>query len=144
MKQATLALALAAVFLLASCGKESSRPLTQADSLRAINETMQYRRDAEEFFRDSPSSPFKTEPAVPYEGIRWFPPDPGYYFLTKLVRSERPETVVVIGTKGEPRNQLRIGYFPVSIEGKEYRLNVYKFTDADIRRHPQLATTLSV
>jgi uncharacterized protein (DUF1684 family) len=137
--------ALAACFLLlASCGRESPREMNRADSLRAINETMEYRRNADEFFKNDPASPFKAGDGVPYEGIRWFPPDPGYYFLTKLVRKEHPDTVTVLGTKGEPRKQLRIGYFPVTIGGTGYHLNVYKFTDEDIRIHPQLANVLSV
>jgi len=130
--------------LIASCTQEGPRGLPIEDSARAVNETMQYRRDAEEFFKNNPSSPFKTEPAVPYEGIRWFPPDPKFYFLTKLIRFEDPDTTIVVGTKGEPRPQLRIGYFPIMIDKKEYRLNVYKETNDNIRRHPQLAAHLSV
>jgi len=135
---------LLAGFLIGSCGPEGPRGLPLDDRARAVNETMQNRRDMEEFFRNHPASPFKTAPAVPFEGIRWYPPDPEYYFLTKLVRSAAPETVIVSGTKGEARNQLRVGYFPITIGGTEYRLNVYKDTDDDIRRHPELATNLSV
>jgi len=130
--------------LVSSCQNESSRKLNHVDSIRAISETMQYRRNAEEFFRNHPASPFKTEPAVSYGGIRWFPPDAGYYFLSRLVKYDPPETVIVYGTKNEPRNQIRYGYFPIMIEGTEYHLNVYKFTGDYIRRHPELATNLSV
>ncbi len=130
--------------LFTSCREEGPRGFPVEDRARAVNETMQYRRDAEEFFRNSPASPFNIEPAVPYEGVRWFPPDPEYYFLTKLARYEAPETVKVVGTGGESRTQLRIGYFPIMIGGTQYRLNVYKDTDDDIRRHPQLAAHLSV
>jgi uncharacterized protein (DUF1684 family) len=145
MKHYLTALALLAGILLSSCGDETPRRgFPVEDRARAVNETMQFRRNAEEYFRNHRDSPFKTEPAVPYEGIRWFPPDPEYYFLTKLVRTENPETVVVFGTKGEPRNQMRIGYFPINIGGTEYRLNVYKETNDAIRRHPALAANLSV
>ncbi len=134
----------AALVALTSCKQESERAMSGADSLRAMNESLNYRRMAEDFFRNNPNSPFKTDPPIPYEALRWYPPDAGYYFMSKLHTYEKPETVVVYGTKGEPRNQIRYGYFTIGIEGKEYRLNVYKFPPDDIRRHPQLAGTLSV
>ncbi|HLF13928.1 MAG TPA: DUF1684 domain-containing protein [Bacteroidota bacterium] len=141
----TLCLLLAtALIALTSCKQEAPRTMSGADSLRAINESLEYRRTAEDFFRNHSSSPFKTDPPVPYEGLRWYPPDAGYYFTLRLHRYERPETVVVYGTKGEPRNQIRYGWFTIPIGGKEHRLNVYKFTPDDVRRHPQLAGTLSV
>ncbi len=118
--------------------------MSAADSLRAVTESLDYRRMAEEYLRNHPNSPFNTDPPIHYDGLRWYPPDAGYYFTSKLHRYERPETVVVIGTKREPRNQLRYGYFLISIDGKELRLNVYTFTQDDIRRRPALAGTLSV
>lgn len=137
-------LAVAALAALTSCSKPSSRPATAADSLRAVNETLAYRRMAEEFFRSDPQSPFNTTPPVPFEGIRWFPPDPGMYFTTKLERYEDPETVVVYGTKNEPRKQVRYGYFTIEVGGAEHRLNVYKFPPDFTSQHPELDGVLSI
>ncbi len=129
---------------LSSCTRESPRVMTGADSLRAVNESMNYRRMAEDFFRNHPDSPFMTTPPIPFEGLRWYPPDPGFYFTSKLTRYERPDTVIVSGTKGEPRKQIRYGYFTLRIGGADHRLNAYKFSAEDVRRHPQLAANLSV
>ncbi len=137
-------IATAALITLTSCTNESPRAVSTADSLRVINESLGYRRLSEEYFQNHPSSPFKSDPPVQYEGLRWYPPDVGFYFTSKLHRLEHPETVIVFGTKGEPRKQLRYGYFTIGIEEQEHRLNVYKFTSEDIRLRPELARTLSV
>jgi uncharacterized protein (DUF1684 family) len=143
MKTLTI-FAAAALVALTSCTKPSSRPATAADSLRAVNETLDYRRMAEEYFRSDPQSPFNTTPPVPFEGLRWFPPDPGMYFTSKLERFENPETVTVYGTKNEPRKQVRYGYFTIEVGGAEHRLNVYKFPPDMASQYPELEGVLSV
>lgn len=127
-----------------SCKESSEHGWTGADSLRIINESLQYRRDVESFFRNHPSSPFNTNPPIPYKGLRWYPPDANMYFLSKLERYEKPETVTVMGTRGEKRTQIRYGYFTITIGGQDLKLNVYKFTEEDIRLHPALKENLSV
>lgn len=145
MRIPTIPAAAAAIAsLLVACSKPASPPSTAADSLRAVDETLAYRRMAEEYFRRDPSSPFNTSPPIPYEGLRWYPPDPGMYFLARLERYDRPETVVVYGTKNEPRKQVRYGYFAVEIGGREHRLNVYKFPPEITNQHPDLQGVLSV
>ena len=139
-----VAAAAALLALFSSCSKPWSRPSNADDSLKAVNETLQYRRAAEEYFRTNPQSPFNATPPIPFEGLRWFPPDPAMYFQSTLQRYERPETVVVMGTKNEPRKQVRYGWFTVEIGGVEYRLNVYKFTPDVVREHPALEGVLSV
>ncbi len=130
--------------LTGGCSKPWTRPANAADSLRAINETLEYRRMAEDYLRRDPGSPFNTNPPVPFEGLRWFAPDAGMYFQSQLQRYDSPETVVVVGTKNEPRRQVRYGWFTIEVGGTEYRLNAYKFTGEDVQRHPELATVLSV
>jgi uncharacterized protein (DUF1684 family) len=136
--------AAAALVALTSCSKPSSRPATAADSLKAVNETLDYRRMAEEYFRSDPQSPFNTTPPIPFTGLRWFPPDPGLYFTSKLGRYDDPETVIVIGTKNEQRRQVRYGYFTIEAGGTEFRLNVYKFPPDITSQHPELEGVLSV
>jgi uncharacterized protein (DUF1684 family) len=139
-----LLFASAALVALTSCSKPSPGPATAADSLKAVNETLEYRRMAEEYFRADPGSPFNSVPPVPFEGLRWYPPDPGMYFTAKLERYDRPETVIVLGTKNEQRKQVRYGYFTIETGGAEYRLNVYKFPPDITGQHPELEGVLSV
>jgi uncharacterized protein (DUF1684 family) len=134
----------AALVALTSCSKPSSSPATAADSLKAVNETLEYRRMAEEYFRADPGSPFNSVPPVPFEGLRWYPPDPGMYFTSKLERYGNPATVIVLGTKNEQRQQVRYGYFTIEAGGTEHRLNVYKFPPDIAGQHPELEGVLSV
>ena len=99
---------------LGSCTQKSPRMMTGADSLHAVNESMNYRRMAEDFFREHPDSPFRTTPPVPFEGLRWYPRTPGFYFTSKLTRYELPDTVIVSGTKGEPEKADPLRVFHVA------------------------------
>lgn len=141
----TLLILIAGSLLITGCGKQSvHRELTPADSVRILNESLQYRAQADSFFQYSPQSPFNGDTAIPYEGIRRFPPDVQYHVTSKLHKYDNPDTVIVYGTKGEPRKQLRYGYFVISIDGSEEKLNVYKFAAADIEQFPYLMNYLSV
>ncbi len=95
-------------------------------------------------FRRDPDSPFLRDSTIRYRGIQWFSPDLRFFFRSKLIRYASPETVIVMGTKGEQRIQLKEGYFIIPYRGKEYRLNAYKMTLEDSRRYGISPNTLSV
>jgi uncharacterized protein (DUF1684 family) len=66
-----------------------------------------------------------------------------------LHRYESPDTVDVMGTRGETRRQLRYGYFRFSLPDSQgapvsVTLNVYKFTPYDRRRYELFRDHLSV
>lgn len=127
------------------CNRNSGkREISAADSIRIVNETLQYRAQADSFFRYGSDSPFQGDSTLDPGNIRRFPPDIRYYTQSRLYKYDDPETVVVYGTRGEPRKQLRYGYFRIDIDGREEKLNVYKFTDTDIRQFPGLQNYLSV
>ena len=86
-------------------------PLSPADSLRIVRENLDHRMAKDEFFRTDPDSPFRRDTSVAFVGLHWFPVDPRYRVTSVLHRHAEPETVVVLGTRGEPRKQLRYGYF---------------------------------
>ena len=66
-----------------------------------------------------------------------------------LHRYQHADTVIVMGTKGEERKQLRYGFFEFVVPD-EYgtpttlRLNVYKFTPYDTKRYARYKDNLSV
>jgi uncharacterized protein len=60
-----------------------------------------------------------------------------------------PDTVTIMGTKGEERQQLRYGYFEFLLpddlgNAVRVRLNVYKFTPSDGQRYLLYKDNLSV
>jgi uncharacterized protein (DUF1684 family) len=110
---------------------------------------VQYRKEQDNFFQHGPDSPFNRDTTFEYHGIKWFTIDPRYSATSVLHRYENPETVVVLGTKGEERKQLRYGYFELSVPdefGKPtlLRINAYKFTPYDHKRYTLYKNNISV
>lgn len=134
----------------ASCsGKPELPVLSAADSLEIIRENIEHRAEVDSFFRTDPGSPFKRDTTVEYHGIRWYPIEPRFRVYSTLHLYEHPDTVVVKGTKGEDRRELRYGYFQFVLPDtsgapREVRLNVYKFTPYDGQRYLLYRDNLSV
>ncbi len=144
-------LPLAALSMLSlSCATQPKLPaISAADSAATIRDNLAHRKSVDEFFTRDPGSPFHRDTTVTYEGIRWFPIDPAFRVTSLLHRYEKPETVVVMGTRGETRRNLKYGYFEFLLPdsgGKAVpcRLNAYKFTPYDGQRYLLYRDQLSV
>lgn len=129
------------ILLLSPAG--CKQPLSENDQY-LINEIASHRREVDSTFRFDPNSPFNQDTTIHFEGIKWFPPDVRYYFKSKLYRYDPPETVIVLGTKGEERKQLKYGYFLLKFDGKDHKLNAYKFTASEGERYEMYRNLLSV
>lgn len=132
------------LFLYGCQPHKGQRRWSSADSARIVQEILVHRATVDSFFRHDPDSPFQRDTGITYDGIRWFPPDPAFYFQSKLYCYDTPETVIVMGTRGEERKHLRYGYFLLRIDGKEVRLNAYKFLPTDARRYTLYQNLLNV
>ena len=135
------------IVMLTGCQQQQpavNRWWTTEDSLRIMNEIAVHRQEANDFFNNDPNSPFNADSTIHYDGIKWFPPDIRFYFRSKLYRHEHPETVIVFGTKGEERKELKYGYFILFFERQRHTLNVYKFTPYDAKRYELYKNLLSV
>jgi uncharacterized protein len=127
--------------LLLSCSSKRELPaLSGADSLRIVQDNQNHRGEMDQFFRNDPGSPFVRDTTIEFLGLRWFPVDPRYCVTSVLHRYDHPDTVTILGTKGEERRHLRYGYFEFVIPGDaqqpmQIRLNVYKFTPSDGQRY---------
>ncbi|MER3523273.1 MAG: hypothetical protein C4326_04215 [Ignavibacteria bacterium] len=134
---------------LVGCSKQTRPTLSAEDSLAIVRDNERHRAAMDEFFRNDPESPFRRDTSVRYEGLTWYPIDPQYCGKSVLHRYEHPETVIVFGTKGEERRNLRYGYFEFDVPDengsmKRIRLNVYKFTPYDAKRYALYRNVLSV
>ncbi len=133
-----------------SCSRKPELPvLSAADSLRIVRDNLEHRTEVDSFFRTDPGSPFKRDTAAEYRGLRWYPIDPRFCVSSELHRYDDPETVLVKGTKGEDRRELRYGYFEFVLPDTggtpvPVRLNVYKFTPYDGQRYVLYRDNLSV
>jgi len=142
----------AALLALLSCScsrKTELPPISRADSLTVVQDNLAHRTEVDSFFRYDPGSPFARDSSLEFHGIQWFPVNPRYRGTSLLHRFERPDTVIVMGTKGEERKQLRYGYFELPVpdgtgNATQVRLIAYKFTPYDGQRCALYKDYLSV
>ncbi|MEK9137084.1 MAG: DUF1684 domain-containing protein, partial [Bacteroidota bacterium] len=118
-------------------------------SMMIVQDNLAHRAGVDSFFRYDKGSPFTRDSTIQYHGLNWFPVDVRYRGTSQLYRYDRPETVIVLGTKGEERKQLRYGYFTFTVPDKRgqpvvLRLDVYKFTPYDAKRYALYRDALSV
>ncbi len=137
------------VFLCSCRSTNRIQPLSPADSIKIVDENELHRDAMDKFFSQDEASPFRRDSTIAYNGLHWYPIDPHFAVHSRLHRYDRPETVVVLGTKGEERRQLKYGYFAFELptpEGtlREIRLNVYKFTPYDQQRYALYKNHLSI
>lgn len=139
-----------AMGMISSCSRNpESAKLSLADSLMIVQDNIIHRAEVDSSFRFDENSPFNRDTTIEYHGLKWFPINPLYRGVSLLHRYANPETVIVLGTKGEERKQLRYGYFTVSVpddQGKPIalKINVYKFTPYDTKRYALYRDALSV
>jgi hypothetical protein len=149
MKSSLPLIALGTV-LLSSCTEQPKLPaISAADTLAIVQDNLKHRTSVDAFFTGDPGSPFRRDTTITYDGIRWFPIDPLFRVTSLLHRYETPETVMVMGTRGEERRNLKYGYFEFVLpdgngRAVQCRLNVYKFTPYDGQRYLLYRDQLSV
>ena len=149
MKYGALVL-MAALLLMSACSKHPHLPaFSRDDSVRVNRNNLAHRERVDEFFRTDEGSPFKRDTSITYKGIKWYPVDVSFCVTSLLHRYAAPETVIVMGTRGEQRRNLKYGYFEFIVpddqrEAKLCRLNVYKFTPYDGQRYLLYRDNLSV
>lgn len=139
-----IVVAFISVFLSSCQMTHQNHRWSSTDSLRIIQEILAHRAEVDSIFCYDPASPFQQDTMIRYHGIRWFPPDVDFYFQSKLFKYDHPETVIVLGTKGEERKHVKYGYFLLEFRTKHYRLNVYKFTPSDTKRYTLYKDYLNV
>ena len=143
---------LAAVLVIGAAGcSRSARfaPLSSTDSSAVVQDNVAHRDTMDRFFREDPASPFRRDSTITYTGLHWFPVDVRFRVQAVLERYASPETVVVMGTRGEQRRHLRYGFFQFVLpdergDPRSLRLNVYKFTPYDATRYALFRNHLSV
>ena len=67
-----------------------------------------------------------------YKGLEYFPPDLSYRYLVKLTRKARPDTVVILSTRGNRRRALRVGWFDFKVGKTPCRLEVTRLLEPGV------------
>ena len=91
-----------------------------------ISSIEQERKEKNEWMKNDPDSPFDLKSNVEFHDLNYFDVDPKFVFSSKLYFYDKKDTITIFGTKGEPRNVLRIGFLKINYEGKDYKVNVYE------------------
>jgi uncharacterized protein (DUF1684 family) len=98
----------------------------QDNAVRAIE---QQRREKDKSFLTEKSSPLPDNAKKKFHGLPYFPVDLKYQFAGAIKRYDKHETFDIIASDGSKRKTLRYGYFDFQLEGKTYRVQVYKLLD---------------
>lgn len=112
------------------CGLSCSENFTPAE-LAYIKEIEQHRQSVNDFMKNDPYSPFNYKGKVEFHPLNYFDIDPGFRFKTRLIVYAEKDTIIIYGTKGEPRPTTRYGYILFNKDGIDYKLNVYRNITSD-------------
>jgi len=67
-----------------------------------------------------------------YKGLTYFPPDLAYRFVVNLTTNPRPDTVVILSTRGNRRRALRVGWFDFRVGKVACRLEADRLLEPGV------------
>lgn len=67
-----------------------------------------------------------------YKGIRYYPPDLSYRFVAALTPNPRPDTTVILSTRGNQRRAVRVGWFDFDVKGTPCRLEATRLLEPGV------------
>jgi uncharacterized protein (DUF1684 family) len=121
--RAAIFLAIGLLLLPAGCRRQTAIPAAAADP---VAELTAFRARKDTYLRTSPQSPFQAEPKVPFAPLKYFAPDPGWIYHSKLHPDHNPRVVTIRDTQGEQREATIIGTVGFTREGRTHALTVYR------------------
>lgn len=75
------------------------------------------------------NSPFNRDTTVTFKQLNYYRPDPDFIFKSKLIQYDVQDTVSILGTKGETRPAILLGFLELKKDDKVHNVNVYKSFD---------------
>ena len=91
-----------------------------------FNELVNERKEKDYSFQFDNGSPFNRDTSVAFKPLNYFKPNPDFIFKSKLFTYDVQDTVAILGTKGETRPAILVGYLNLDYDGDNYKVNVYK------------------
>jgi hypothetical protein len=67
-----------------------------------------------------------------YKGLKYFPPDLSYRYELALTPNPRPETVVIMSTRGNQRHAQHVGWFDFLVGGVPCRLEAVRLLEPGV------------
>lgn len=75
------------------------------------------------------NSPFNRDTTITFNPLNYYEPNPEFIFKSRLIVYDVQDTIQILGTKGETRPTILLGYVELSKDNKVHRINVYKSFD---------------
>lgn len=72
------------------------------------------------------ASPFNRDTLITFKPLKYFEPKPDFIFNSKLHVYDVQDTIIILGTKGESRPSILIGYLEFDFNGDTFKINIYK------------------
>jgi len=118
------------VSVLNGCGKNYS-----SEGKKYIAKIEQERKEQNDWMKNNPSSPFNFKGKVEFHDLNYFDINPDFIFKSKLYEFSSKDTIIIYGTKGEPRKTVRYGYIIITYEKIDYKVNVYQNDGRDRNKY---------
>ncbi|MBT8392541.1 MAG: DUF1684 domain-containing protein [Ignavibacteria bacterium] len=118
-----LILIVAAFSLFNSCDEKIPETKEMKEYVKNL---LQERTARDSSFKFEPHSPFNRDTTIEFENLKYFDLNPDYIFKSKLFYKDQPDSVVIMGTKGEARAVLVLGYLELNYNGETHQVNVYR------------------
>jgi uncharacterized protein (DUF1684 family) len=67
-----------------------------------------------------------------YKGIPYFPPDLSYHIVAALTPNPKPDTTVILSTRGNQRRAVRVGWFDFKVKGTPCRLEATRLLEPGV------------
>jgi len=67
-----------------------------------------------------------------YKGLSYFPPDLSYRYELPLTPNSRPDTVIILSTRGNQRRAVRVGWFDFDVRGTRCRLEATRLLEPGV------------
>jgi uncharacterized protein (DUF1684 family) len=67
-----------------------------------------------------------------YKGMRFFPPDLSYHIVAPLTPDPKPDTTIILSTRGNRRRAVRVGWFDFKVKGRHCRLEATRLLEPGV------------
>ncbi|MCI0416402.1 DUF1684 domain-containing protein [bacterium] len=93
------------------------------------SELLEMRKQKDQYFKTSPDSPLPGHLKQVFTSLEYYAPDWKYRFEGRVIRHPNPTKFQMITTSGVWRDAVKYGYIRFQLEGKDFRLEVYRLLD---------------
>jgi hypothetical protein len=111
------------LFINFSCDKKNPNSKELNEYIQSI---LKERTEKDSSMQFDQYSPFHRDTSISFKPLNYYDPNPDFVFNSKLFYKEKPDTVTIMGTKGEPRIVIVIGYVEIKKDNKVFKVNIYK------------------